>query len=187
MNRIEITNPFGKKIHFEKISKQQRQKLLAEEVDTFFRDDECFVPLPIYLLKNGNYLMGYTINDYALIFHNLNDLNSFSHNQDYFPVSLNFINGKLFYKFQMKSSGKIINLMNTNPEYVEGYPSKTDYAPYVLQMKQMGVTVNKDYRLYKLKTKGYLRVNERVKDVYDAEWFPDLEAFEYFYENRYTD
>ena len=182
---MHIINPFGKAIYFEKINSQQRKKLLAEEVKAFFRNDGILISRPVHLLKNGDYLLEYTIKDYALIFHTLNDLNLFSHNQECFPVDLFFEGEKLYYMF-MIANNKTIEFMNTNPLYIDKYPSKTDYTLYIEQMKQMGVVAIMDYRLYKLKSQGYLRVNERAKGVYDASWFPDLESFEYFYENNYT-
>ena len=182
---MHIINPFGKSIYFFKINSQQRKKLLTEEVKAFFRDDGFIIPRPIHLLKNGDYLMEYTTKDYALIFHTFNDLNLFSHNQDYFYVSMHFVGEKLYYMF-MIANDKTIEFMNTNPLYIDKYPSKTDYTLYVEQMKKMGVIAIMDYRLYKLKSHGYLRVNERAKGVFDAAWFPDLETFEYFYENNYT-
>lgn len=185
MSKMHIINPFGKAIYFEKINSQQRKKLLAEEVKAFFRNDGILISRPVHLLKNGDYLLEYTIKDYALIFHTLNDLNLFSHNQECFPVDLFFEGEKLYYMF-MIANNKTIEFMNTNPLYIDKYPSKTDYTLYIEQMKQMGVVAIMDYRLYKLKNQGYLRVNERAKGVYDASWFPDLESFEYFYENNYT-
>ena len=94
------------------------------------------------------------------------DLNRFINNGDHFPASVvrDKENGKFYYQFSLFSH-KSLELIKKCVKEISGYPSKFDK------------------KLYLLNDGTYLRASKRdtINVIYDANWFPDLESFEWFY------
>lgn len=166
---VQIRNPDAKVITFSIVESNERKKTLQTHVDRLIRVDELLFKTPIYLLKNGDYLLEYTLNDYAVQFSNAENLNLFTHNKDYFQVNMLWKDGLLYYSFVLRSNERAIDFMKSKPILIDGYPSKLGF------------------KLFRLGDNTYLRIEERAKDVYSARWFPDLRTFEYYYKNSYTD
>jgi hypothetical protein len=168
---VHIFNPDGKRIDFEVISTKDRQFLLQNEVKELFRIDTLLFSMPIHILKDGSYLVGYTISDYAFRFKTIENLNLFTDNKDYFSASVTIENNKPCYNFWIKSNDKIIELLTKVNVEVVGYPNKSPMLHYKLYMLQDGT---------------YLRVEKRAENVYSAHWYPDLETFDYLYKNGFA-
>jgi hypothetical protein len=166
---IQISHPDGKKITFSLVSAKERREILKNEVQSLLRIDEFLFKTQIHILKNGDYFVEYTIRDYAMRFASKEDLDLFTDNKIYFQVSIHHADKHMHYCFWIKSNDRIIAFMKTEPAYVDGYPSKLDF------------------KLYQLKDGSYIRVNKRAENVYQGKWFPDLENFEYYYNNQLTD
>ncbi len=166
---IQIAHPDGKKITFTLVSAKERREILKNEVQSLLRVDEFLFKTPIHVLNNGDYLVEYTIRDYAMRFSSKESLDLFTDNKVYFQVSIHSADRNLHYCFWIKSNDRIIQFMETQPIYIDGYPSRLDF------------------KLYQLKDGSYIRINKRAENVYQGKWFPDLENFEYYYNNQLTD
>ena len=168
---IYILNPDQQRIDFEIINPKNRQYLLKNEVKELLRVDTFLFNIPIHILKDGTYLVGYTISDFAIRFKNEEYLNLFMSNENYFDASLFIRNNAKYYSFWIKSNDKIIELLKNVDREIEGYPNKSPML---------------NFKLYLLKNGKYLRSEKRAENVYSAYWYPDLETFEYFYKNGYA-
>jgi hypothetical protein len=168
---MHIINPDEKRIDFEVVSPKDRQYILKNEVKELLRIDTFLFPMPIHILKDDSYLVGYTIRDYAFKFKSLENVNLFVDNKDYFSVSLTFVNSKPCYHFWIKSNDKIIELLTQVDREIEGYPNKSPML---------------HFKLFLLKNGTYLRADKRAENVYSAHWYPDLETFDYLYKNGFA-
>jgi hypothetical protein len=166
---IQIAHPDGKKITFMLVSAKERLEILKNEVQSVLRVDEFLFKTPIHVLTNGDYLVEYTIRDYAMRFTSKESLDLFTDNKVYYQVSIHGADKLMHYCFWIKSNDRIIQFMKTEPTYIDAYPSKLNY------------------KLFQLKDGAYIRVHKRAENVFDGTWFPNLDDFEYYYNNQLTD
>lgn len=169
---LNIKDPDGKSIYFQVIEHEERVRLINSEIVKLYKIDKDFFNKEIFLLKNGDFLHIYTADAYVFRFNSEDDLNRFINNGDHFPASIirDKENGKFYYQFSLFSH-KSLEFIKKCVKEIPNYPSKFDK------------------KLYLLDDGTYLRASKRdtVNVIYDANWFPDIESFEWFYNHQMCD
>jgi hypothetical protein len=166
--KVYIKDPDGNSISFDIIEYEERIRLMNSEVDKLHKVDKSFFKNEIYLLKNGDFLHIYTADAYVFKFCSENDLNKFINNGDHSTAGVirDKQTRKIYYTFRLFSH-KSLELVEKIVKEIPGYPS------------------NFDKKLCLLNDGTYLRVSKRntVNLIYDGDWYPDLETFEWYYKN----
>ena len=168
---VQLKSPNkGDSISFDILSYKERQRVLKEEVQAFYKmHKNIFYEMPIHLLKNGDYLYEVTGDGYAFRFHTLQSLDLLlDRTRGYYNVSTHCGDGTCKYAYYLQND-KIIELLNyPNKVQIEGY----DRTP--------------NWKVLELEDGAILYFEKRAENVFSAVWYPNLQTFEYYYYNNYA-
>jgi hypothetical protein len=173
-NPLVIKNPDNKPISFYVVDFDERVRLVKEDAVCLYKVDRGFVfNSEIHELKNGDYLLLYTVHDFAFRFPSREEVDLFTNNADHFTCSLHMQKDKsYFYMYQLHNDKAIEKMKMVDIEIASYKPKNPNFKR----------------KLYRLNDGSYLRAEERLgKNGYIASWFPDLATFEYYYLNRFTE
>jgi hypothetical protein len=175
--KIELINPDGQTITFYKVSFNERQRLIKEEVDSLYgMFNAIIVSVPIHRLKNGDLLLEITRADHAFVFKDEYNLQLYKITKSYYITSVQFEGNSMYYTFRL-THPKLVQFMEGEKTLIPGYESR-----------EWDMFENKlcDYKTYLLSDNSVFRAFKRAENNYYGAWFPNMESFRYYYDNRMT-
>jgi hypothetical protein len=176
--KIELINPDGQTITFYKVAKEERKRLLREEVECLVEVWKlAFLSLPIHRLKNGDLLLEKTKEDYAFVFKDDQNLQLYKITNSYYITSVHFERDTMYYMFSLTYLKCAQLKALEDKTLISGYESK-QYDPIRNQ--------NCDYKTYLLSDNSVFRVFQVTDNNLYGAWFPNMKSFEYFYFSDYT-
>jgi hypothetical protein len=175
--KIELINPDGQVITFYKVSFDERQRLISQEVDSLYETwDFIFIPLNIHRLKNGDLLLEITRADFAFVFKDEYNLQLYKITKSYYITSVQFEGNSMYYTFRL-THPKLVQFMEGEKTLISGYESR-DWDMFENKLC--------DYKTYLLSDNSIFRAFKRAENNYYGAWFPNMESFRYYYDNRMT-
>lgn len=177
-SKLIVLTPEGESIHIRIVSAKYRYQLIQDDSTKLIAEIKNIAgKKPIYKIRNGYFLIGYTASSYAILVDSEDDLKKVIRNEKHDIVSLIKNKENFFYSFNLHSS-LIEHMLEKNYKIVDGY-GKEYRRPFNHSEPTYSKTVQ-------FEDGSILIYFERAQNVYQGDWFPDKENFLFFYNNGYT-